>query len=472
VAAGYPHGRVADVVRVLVDEEIHAQVAGAWPVRPYLVTPRAAVLHGDSRDLLKLLRPNSVDAIVTDPPYGLSKQPDMREVLTHWLAGDDYRASGGGFMGKTWDSFVPGPALWRQCYEALKPGGHLLAFFGTRTYDLGVTALRLAGFEVRDMVSWLYGQGFPKSLDISKAIDDELGTERKSGGTSNTRCEYWDRGEECRGHGAETSQAGPTVHTRPTLAGSPEAEAAQGWGTALKPACEPIVVARKPLDGTYASNFMAHGTGGLNIDGCRIEGAYETRARDTTGGASMFNLGAGGGAFVPARLLDAQTGERPSGKRKPGRTKGGMMRGAGTEYHDEGAEASTGGASRFFFCAKAAKSEKNAGCTHLPIKSSGEMTDREDGSAGLNSPRAGAGRGGGSHNPHPTVKPIALMRWLCRLVTPRDGLVLDPFAGSGSTGVAALAEGFQFVGVEMTEEYLPVLKARIEHALKESASGR
>ncbi|MDI5633267.1 site-specific DNA-methyltransferase, partial [Salmonella enterica subsp. enterica serovar Anatum] len=163
-----------------------------------------------------MLADNSIDAVVTDPPYGLSKQPDMNEVLRHWLNGDDYVHTGNGFMGKYWDSFVPGPSIWKEVFRVLKPGGHLLAFFGTRTYDLGTLAIRLAGFEIRDQIDWVYGSGFPKSLDVSKAMGDE----------------QW-----------------------------------QGWGTALKPAHEPICVARKPLVGTVSENILQFGTGGMNIDG-------------------------------------------------------------------------------------------------------------------------------------------------------------------------------------------------------------
>jgi len=169
------------------------------------------------------LADDSIDAVVTDPPYGLSKEPDMMEVMRHWMNGDDYIHSSKGFMGKTWDSFVPGPAIWKEVFRVLKPGGHLLAFFGSRTYDMGTLAIRLAGFEIRDQIMWVYGSGFPKSLDVSKAIQDA------------DSAKQWD-----------------------------------GWGTALKPANEPICVARKPLVGTVATNVLTHGTGAINIDGCRI----------------------------------------------------------------------------------------------------------------------------------------------------------------------------------------------------------
>lgn len=186
------------------------------------------MVTGDNRHTLRTLHDNSVDAIVTDPPYGLGKEPNMTEVLEHWMRGDDFTASGGGFMGKTWDSFVPGPATWEEVYRVLKPGGHILMFSGTRTFDIATLALRLAGFEIRDTLSWMYGQGFPKSMDISKAIDKQAGT------------------------------------------ATPEAQQWEGWGTALKPAWEPIVVARKPVEGTVAANVLKYGTGALNIDATRI----------------------------------------------------------------------------------------------------------------------------------------------------------------------------------------------------------
>jgi hypothetical protein len=179
--------------------------------------------RGDCLETLRTLPDNSVDSIVTDPPYGLSKEPDMAEVLRHWLAGDDYRHKGGGFMGKAWDSFVPGPSVWRECLRVLKPGGHLLAFFGTRTQDMGTLAIRLAGFEIRDMGGWLFGSGFPKSHNLEGD---------------------W-----------------------------------EGWGSALKPAHEPIAFARKPFQGTLAANVLAHGTGALNIDGCRVAPTGESRDR-------------------------------------------------------------------------------------------------------------------------------------------------------------------------------------------------
>src|SRR5690606_39264782 len=220
------------------------------------------IIKGDCSDVLKTLPDNSVDAVVTDPPYGLSKEPDIYEVLTKWMNGEDYHHRSGGFMGKSWDSFVPGPSIWREVYRVLKPGGHALVFAGTRTQDLMTTALRLAGFEVRDVIEWLYFNGFPKSMDVSKAFDKRAGAEREKirhkacPGTSGTFCGHMDSRWD-------------------------------GWGTALKPAHEPIIMARKPLDGTVADNVERWGCGALNIDGCRIRhDTIKTNGRGNMSGAT------------------------------------------------------------------------------------------------------------------------------------------------------------------------------------------
>lgn len=413
----------------------------------------ATLYHGDSRNLGDVIEPGSIDAIVCDPPYGLSKQPDMAEVLQHWLAGDDYAASVGGFMGKAWDSFVPGPATWREVFRVLKPGGHLLAFFGSRTFDLGTLAVRLAGFEVRDALQWIYGSGFPKSLDVSKAIDKAAGAVRRvvgsgmSGATAGMQA-----------LGPSGIRGGSYDITAPA---TPDAARWDGWGTALKPAYEPILLARKPLAGTVAANVLEHSTGGLNIDGCRI--GSEVRANAAAGSRP-------GGAALNMSSVGMPRGVE--GREAVGRWPANVIldEAAAAVLDEQSGERKSAGPSRFFYCAKTSRADRDAGLDHLPPRSAGEATDRTDGTDGLSSPRAGAGRTGGARNTHPTVKPTALMRWLCRLVTPAGGVVLDPFAGSGSTGVAAIAEGFRFVGVEMADEYLPIAIGRLSHAVANAAA--
>lgn len=344
-----------------------------------------------------MIADSSIDAIVTDPPYGLSKQPKMEEVLKHWLAGDDYNATGSGFMGKTWDSFVPGPSIWKEAYRCLKPGAWAIVFAGSRTQDLMALSLRLSGFEIMDTGMWLYGSGFPKSLNISKAI-----------GSDNQDAEKW-----------------------------------RGWGTALKPAYEPFILARKPLDGTYSNNVLKHGVGGLNIDGCRV--GDEVRINQPAGnkqGGNSYNMS------VTGMPQDAKPTEA-------------IGRFPANVIHD-GLDESW---AKYFYCAKASKKDRDEGLENLSVISAGEMTGgREEGSDGLNSPRAGAGRTAGARNIHPTVKPTDLMRYLCRLVTPPEGLILDPFSGSGSTGKAAVLEGFNFIGFEMDEKYCEIANTRIDHS--------
>ncbi len=533
-----------------------------------LSNDRVMLMRGKSEEVLRQLVPECIDAVVCDPPYGLSKDPDAAEVLRHWLAGDDFQNSGGGFMGKTWDSFVPGPNVWREVYRLLKPGGYLLAFAGTRTMDLMSMAIRLAGFEIRDTLSWMYGTGFPKSMDVSKAIDKAAGVQRTpcsdyAPDTLNpeeadrdvcTTC-FFRREDHAVGDHVGTVNFGmknrcgkcgkpyfsgnPCVCPKPGAV-SPEAQQWEGWGTALKPAWEPIIMARKPLIGTVAQNVLTHGTGALNIDATRIgvvgeslgggaekrttsaqkgnEGwtrpwmedeeqqeAHAARVRanvakaeslgrwpanllfahhedcvptglavvagDSRAGqqgalgdrpSGFANVGASSGSELPnalvyggeevetfdchedcpVRMLDEQAGDRSSpwiGNGKQRGNKGGKMFGGATgqsvntkpEYKDAGS------ASRFFYRAKAAKSERNRG---LPE---------------------------GVTNDHPTVKPVEVMRWLVRMVTPPGGLVLDHYCGSGTTGVAAVMEGFSFVGIDRDDEgtYLPVAKHRIESVL-------
>lgn len=389
----------------------------------------------DCRMAMQYMDSDSVDSIVTDPPYGLSKEPDAAEVLRHWLAGDDYTHGGSGFMGKSWDSFVPGPSVWREAYRVLKPGGHLVAFFGTRTYDLGVMALRLAGFEIRDQLAWVFGSGFPKSHDVSKGIDKMLGAERAPKRVLYSPQQLMTKdGQNERPWQTTAKEKG--YHELPgDTAATPEAEQWEGWGTALKPAYEPIVLARKPLsERTVAANVLRWGTGALNIDGCRI-GEGETPVY---------------GAFANPEVTAITTTQ--------GRWPANLT-------HD--GHAGLGEQGRYFYCSKASKADRNRGLEqHDPQPTAASQfrpnhaekaADGQDGNP--------YGRWKPERNHHPTVKPTALMQWLCRMVTPPGGTVLDPFTGSGSTGVAAVLEGFGFVGCEMTEEYLPIIHARIDSAV-------
>jgi len=438
---------------------------------------------GDCLDVLKTLPDNSVDSIVCDPPYGLR------------------------FMSSKWDYDVPSKEIWIECLRVLKHGGHLLAFGGTRTYHRLVVEIEDAGFEIRDCIQWLYGTGFPKSHNISKAIDKAAGAEREVIGKQihptlkdTTRN---DRQSKTQFHGKNTIGDSWDI-TAPTTS---EAKQWDGWGTALKPAHEPIVLARKPIIRTVADNVLEHGTGGLNIDGCRIEAGAD-HAKNTNRksvkshwGASEgfaesiahekgrfpanvilthhpeciqegnkrvksnshwskvkvsgFNKNLGGDneyegigekkksevvenwkchPECPIKILDEQSGISQSSDavRKNKREDEKLTMG-GKIHAKEGSEThgfkDKGGASRFFYCAKSSKREKNYGL---------------------------------EKNNHPTVKPVKLMRYLCRLITPPNGTVLDPFMGSGTTGIGAMLEGFDFIGIEMEEEYLKIAEARIE----------
>ena len=415
------------------------------------LTDRLTLLNGDCLAVMRDMPDASVDAVVCDPPYGLSAEPDMAEVMRHWMAGDDYVHTGSGFMGKSWDSFVPGPSVWREALRVLKPGGHLAAFFGTRTYDIGTLAIRLAGFEVRDQLAWVYGSGFPKSLDVSKAIDKAAGVEFGSKPASGVGF-----------MGAEGPGGyNPTINQLYRVGDTtPEAAQWAGWGTALKPAWEPICLARKPLIGTVASNVLAHGTGGINVDGCRVKVEGEVihvpqSDPKKRGGVVGTDLGITGASIdkfqaaqrasivrantmgrFPANLIHDGSDEVLAGFPVTGPSKAAARGGSNPNPMDWGNERSDGAivkghddaggsAARFFYCAKASRSDRQAG------------------------------------NEHPTVKPTPLMEWLARLITPPGGLVLDPFMGSGSTGKACHNEGFRFVGIERDPDYYAMAVARI-----------
>jgi site-specific DNA-methyltransferase (adenine-specific) len=354
--------------------------------------------------VLRTLSDESVDAVVSDPPYGLS------------------------FMGKRWDYDVPSVEIWQQVLRVLKPGGHLLAFAGTRTQHRMAVRIEDAGFEIRDMIAWVYGSGFPKSLDVSKAIDKAAGAEREVVRTPITPKSTAGKGLsnelDERPWMTKAREQGYHEHAGNT----PATEAAkqwQGWGTSLKPSFEPVTVARKPLTGTVAENVLQHGTGGLNVDGCRVGCSGEALRG---GGVGTRSDGwdrpwkADAAAVAAHKAKCDANADRAS---TLGRWPANLIHDGSDEvvglFPDDG-EAS---AARFFYCAKASKRDR------------------------------------GESNRHPTVKPTALMRYLCRLITPPGGLVLDPFTGSGSTGRGAVLEGFRFIGMELDAEHVEEAKRRI-----------
>lgn len=503
------------------------------------------VLNMDCVAGMRLFPDDHFDSVVCDPPYEL------------------------GFMGKSWDAsgIAYSVEMWREALRVLKPGGHLLAFSGSRTYHRMTCAIEDAGFEVRDQIMWVYGSGFPKSLDVSKAIDkaggDALAWRKFSAayaaaveasslthsdvdrvlGIKSSSC-YWARTDhrggmpprhhweqvrallalpsefarlydeaerEVVGHrdrglspGSNHVYGEYSGDTRITAPATPAAQQWQGWGTALKPAHEPICVARKPLIGTVAANVLQWGTGAINIDACRVGSAGGCKAPADAVGHNVGTINALGGnlnsmrspsvdglgrwpanlihdgsdevlaAFPQAagQLADASTSDTP---RAGQNVYGAMRRGRGAEAsadsENEGAvgfkmkpgarRLDAGSAARFFYCAKASKSDRSEGLEGFPLKAGGmvsntsgqHMTRRDEG-----------GAPGPVANHHPTVKPTDLMRYLCRLVTPPGGIVMDPFTGSGSTGKAAILEGFSFVGFELSAEYAAIAQARIDAA--------
>ena len=374
----------------------------------------ATLYCGDSNEVLEQL--TDIDSCVTDPPYGLS------------------------FMGKSWDYDVPQKELWEKVFASLKNGSHLLSFFGSRTYHRGAIPIEDAGFEIRDQLMWLYGSGFPKSHNIGKAVDKLQGNEREVVGKNpNSRSAEL--------HKKTVYESGLRDNAVITK-GNSEWE---GWGTALKPAHEPIVMARKPFKGSVANNVLEHGTGGINIDECRVgtDDMKFTKASSLGnnmtmdgGKANKDYIGEDKQGRFPANVMHdgsdlVQEIFPKTGKSSGGRSyqntnqmySGGWADEMGNKtdpgFGDEGT------AARYFYCPKASKKDRDEG------------------------------------NNHPTVKPTELMRYLCRLVTPKGGIVLDPFMGSGSTGKAAILEGFHFVGIELDPEYFEIACARIEKAVQD-----
>lgn len=487
------------------------------------------VYHGDCLEELKKLGDCSVDAVITDPPYGLSstKPAQVADVLAAWVTGDTKVVPelSKGFMGKTWDGFVPPPAVWEECLRVLKPGGHMAVFAGARTQDLMGLSIRLAGFEIRDTLGWIYGSGFPKSMDISKAVDK---------GQALSKARAYEFTEWMRSTGITATQINEATNTnmgshyltnltqpaiataelfdklRPLLPEVPErierlvaertgiewsdyvkrevvgkhqsglhtgpsgvgghgeggaittsatdaAKQWEGWGTALKPAIEPIILARKPLAGTVAANVLEHGVGALNIDACRVG----TEKRINPPGSTNPRVAMGGGwntdaqpteavGRFPANVLldehaaeelDKQSGistsraNKVSDERKQTMATAAMNPGVGRR-DPSNSHSDSGGASRFFpvfkYQAKAPKRER-------------PVIVRKD----------------GTKVQHPTVKPLALMEWLVTLITPPEGVILDPFAGTGTTLQAATNKGFYSIGVEADSDYIQLIHKRL-----------
>jgi DNA modification methylase len=566
------------------------------------------VINGDNIELLKNYPDNYFDAVVTDPPYGLGKEPNAQELMKDWVEKGYHEIGGTGFMGKEWDAFIPQPIFWKEVYRVLKHGGHVLSFFGTRTYDWGVMSMRFAGFEVRDCIQWLYGSGFPKSHNISKALDKKGGESlewfieyildvakergiskkeltmlfpskngnptgwiwNKQNNQSITLEQYnkikeylnlpFENIEEAEREVIGKGKAGLTKGDIANFSGetefditAPSTESAKlwdGWGTALKPANEPIVLARKPLEKglSVAENILKWGVGGINIDASRIGFKDEADYKESTqknqhadfgtkpltnntvygdysmiqpknyepqgrfpaniilthhedceckgikkvkaikggckfesaffkSGESNFTKDGGIGDAdgnetvedwdchedCPIRILDEQSGILKSGDIKPHKEKGtGTIYGNGsgffscTDFREVNFKGDKGGASRFFYVAKASKSERNKGLEDFEEK---RMEGRDEGQDERSV--AFKARPTPMANIHPTVKPIKLMQYLVKMITPPNGIVLDPFCGSGTTGVACKLEGFRFVGLEQDPEYAKIADARI-----------
>lgn len=414
------------------------------------------LIKADCLQALKELPDNSIDSVVTDPPYGLS------------------------FMGKRWDYDVPKIDLWKAVFRVLKPGGFLLSFAGTRTYHRMAVNIEDAGFEIRDMISWLYGSGFPKSYNIGKAVDKLQGNDRIPTGEIKHHAQKGVAIAEERGAigGGAFGQAKDEEVTK----GNSEWE---GWGTGLKPSNEPIVVARKPLnEKNVALNVLKWGTGGINIDDCRIEKREGDRTEYGVNGierknnnnvygkqAGIINFSGTQGRF-PAniildeeagKILDEQSGISSSKEQIMGRGfDDSEVFGTGDlNYKSKRGHNDKGGASRFFYCAKASKGERNYGCEEFDEKLRSGNNKIMGDPSGF---KTGSGneRNGLNKNNHPTVKPIKLMQYLVRLVTKKGGICLDPFLGSGTTAIACIKEGMNYIGIEREEDYIKIAEARIK----------
>lgn len=417
------------------------------------------ILNGDSLEVLKSVEDNSFDALVTDPPYGLSQVTPqmMADCLIAWSTGDTWKPKNKkGFMNKEWDSFVPQPDLWREVYRVMKPGAYGVVFAGTRTQDLMSISLRLAGFDIRDTIMWIYGSGFPKSHNVGLGIDKKIGHSNR-GKAIPTASRYQASDTEERNK-LKSNPVGEYISR------DDRSKQWVGYGTALKPAYEPIILIRKPPEGTVADNVLKWGVGGINIDATRIplqkgeNTSVPPQSNKVTEAKRGFRndsvkIGSVNDDWKKGRwpaniMLDAESAQeldQQSGVQKSGvaghKSRAWGVAGKPTigKWEAKGSEGygDTGGASRFFYTTKANKKEREAG-----------LESRAD------SKRA---------NVHPTVKPIDLMRYLVRMVTPPGGTVLEPFLGSGTTLCACALEDVEGFGIEREEEYAEIAKGRIDH---------
>lgn len=507
------------------------------------------VIQGDCLEVLRALPDNSMDACVTDPPYGLGEVKDIAGLLQAWIQDADDSAFIGkaGFMGKEWDAGVPSPRYWREVLRVLKPGAHILCFAGTRTVDLMMLSLRLAGFECRDVIAWHHGSGFPKNHDISKAIDRMYKAEREVVRIKRAGIGRHGRIDQEVFHSSAPEQLKQVPVTSPA---TPEAQHWNGWGTALKPSFEPIILARKPLaEPTIAANVLEWGTGALNIDASRVQGASNPKQWDVPKGGwwktdsnkqatyidstqgrwpsnTLFSHAPGcvptgmkrvsanrwgkdkpcvskgdtaifgnGKPDIETRVysdsegyetveswqcapdcaiaeLDRQSGIRKSGGGIKAINRANNFANGGWKPDNTCYEPSEGGASRYFlclppgtddlipfyYCSKSSRTERNKGLGQMPAHASsrnGTMHGTPEHAPKQDTPE---------QNNHPTVKSLSLMKWLVRLVCPENGIILDSFAGSGTTCVAAIHEGFHFIGIEREEEYCAIARARIAYA--------
>jgi len=461
------------------------------------------IIHGDATKIP--LADNSVDTCITDPPYHLTSITKRfgKENSAPAKYGTDgvYARASAGFMGKTWDGgdIAFDPSTWAEVYRVLKPGAMLLSFGAPRTYHRMVCAIEDAGFEIRDTIGWVYGSGFPKSYDISKGIEAKM-TTGKSSPLAQRKTAMGEDYEPSPlagtpNYGVTGNFANKDTNSKPMTISSPEAQLWDGWGTALKPAMELIVVAMKPLDGTYVENALKWGVAGMWIDGGRIDFKDEADYLESTQKNRHGDFNSNNGIRVPTKGIyhgdnrppvnyEPKQGRFPSnfthdgsdevlelfpdtGKSTGGRigNKGSMLNMMGTEYEagDPG-YGDEGSAARFFYTAKASRSERNAGLEDSEPKWVDET--RKPNSIGGNNPHNRGARADTNH--HPCVKPLSLMRYLVRLTkTPYGGIVLDPFMGSGTTGCACALEGREFIGIEKEAEYVEIAEKRIAYWSKQ-----